>query len=77
MDANTPEELLRWFSELEDPRSGHNIQHVFFGLLAIAILAVICGAEGWIDLALFGRCKVQRLKTFLHLPNGVPNDTPV
>lgn len=73
MDANTPEGLLRWFSELEDPRPGHNIQHVFSDLLAIAILAVICGAEGWIDVALFGRCKDQWLKTFLHLPNGIPS----
>ena len=73
MDANTPDGLLRWFSELEDPRVGHNIQHVFSDLLAIAILAVICGAEGWVEVAEFGRCKEDWLKTFLHLPSGIPS----
>ena len=62
MDANTPEGFMRWFEDLEDPRVGHNIQHLLSDMLAIAILAVICGAEGWTDVALFGRCKKNGLK---------------
>lgn len=73
MDANTPGELLRWFRDLEDPRKGHNIQHRFFDMLAIAIIAVICGAEGWCEVAECGRCQQEWLKTFLALPNGIPS----
>ena len=73
MDANTPEGLMRWFKDLEDPRVGHNIQHLFSDMLAIAIIAVLCGAEGWSEVAQCGRCKQKWLKTFLPLPNGIPS----
>ena len=73
MDANTPEGLMRWFGDLEDPRVGHNIQHLFPDMLAIAIIAVLCGAEGWSEVAECGRCKQKWLKTFLSLPNGIPS----
>jgi predicted transposase YbfD/YdcC len=41
--------------------------------MAIAICAVICGADGWEQVAKFGRCKVKWFKTFLELPNGIPS----
>jgi predicted transposase YbfD/YdcC len=42
-------------------------------MIAIAICAVICGAEGWVDIELFGKSKLPWLKTFLELPNGIPS----
>jgi predicted transposase YbfD/YdcC len=42
-------------------------------LLAITILAVICGADGWDDIAEFGRSKQAWLSTFLELPAGIPS----
>jgi len=45
MEANAPGGLLRWFDELQDPRPGHNVMHLLSDMLAIAILAVICGAD--------------------------------
>jgi predicted transposase YbfD/YdcC len=41
--------------------------------LIIAILAVICGADGWSDVELFGKNKKVWLKTFLQLPKGIPS----
>ncbi|MBO9365311.1 MAG: transposase family protein [Roseiflexus sp.] len=38
----------------------------------IAVCAVICGAEGWVDVAAFGRRRPAWLATFLALPNGIP-----
>jgi len=35
---------------------------------------VISGAEGWSDIAQYGRTKEVWLKTFLALPNGIPTD---
>ncbi len=73
MDANTPEGLLRWFGDLEDPRPGHNVMHRLSDMLTIAILAVLCGADSWVDVAMFGRCKIDWLQTFLPLPHGIPS----
>ena len=39
----------------------------------IAICGVICGADSWVDIELFGKSKLNWLKTFLELPNGVPS----
>ena len=72
MAANTPDGLLRWFGDLEDPRRGRNVMHSLSDMLAIAILAVLCGAEGWTDVADFGRSTEDGLKTFLPLPHGIP-----
>jgi hypothetical protein len=42
-------------------------------VLVIAILAVICGADGWSDVELFGKTKKAWLKTFLKLPKSIPS----
>jgi predicted transposase YbfD/YdcC len=34
---------------------------------------VICGADGWVQIALFGRSKRKWFKTFLALTNGIPS----
>ena len=47
--------------------------HQLGDTLAIAICAVICGAEGWTDIELFGKSKESWFKTFLELPNGIPS----
>jgi len=47
--------------------------HQLEDILLIAILAVICGAEGWVDIEAFGKAKEVWLKTFLALPNGIPS----
>lgn len=73
MDTNAPDRLLRWFGDLEDPRPGHNVMHRLSSMLAIAILAVLCGADSWVDVATFGRCKFEWLRTFLPLPHGIPS----
>lgn len=62
--------FLRFFDDLPDPRAA-NVVHRLSDLFAIAILAVICGAEGWVDVELFGRSKETWLKTFLSLEHGI------
>ncbi len=65
--------ILKHFGELPDPRTGNAKAHIFLDILIIAILAVICGAEGWSDVELFGKNKKDWLKTFLELPKGIPS----
>jgi hypothetical protein len=58
---------------LSEPRTGNAKAHIFLEILIIAILAVICGADGWSDVELFGKNKKSWLKTFLELPKGIPS----
>jgi len=60
------------FTGLSDPR-GANIEHLLFDIVAIAILATICGADGWVAIEQFGRRKHSWLKEYLILPNGIPS----
>ena len=61
------------FGKIIDPRMDRTKQHKLIDIIAIAICAVICGAESWVDIELFGNSKVHWLATFLELPNGIPS----
>jgi predicted transposase YbfD/YdcC len=61
------------FSQVSDPRIDRTKEHKLMDMIAIAICAVICGAEGWTDIENFGNSKLPWLKTFLELPNGIPS----
>ena len=72
MDAEAPPLILRAFHDLPDPRSA-NHRHKLLDILTIATLAIICGADGWAQVAQYGRCKKPWLATFLELPAGIPS----
>jgi predicted transposase YbfD/YdcC len=65
--------IVKHFEDLPDPRTGNAKAHIFLEVLIIAICAVICGADGWSDIELFGKNKKAWLKTFLELPKGIPS----
>lgn len=71
--ANAPRGLLRHFQELDDPRVNRTKLHSLHDILVITIMAVTCGADGFEQIAQFGRSKREWLKTFLDLPNGIPS----
>jgi predicted transposase YbfD/YdcC len=61
------------FEALTDPRRDHTKAHPLLDIVAITLCAVICGADGWVDVATFGRVKEAWLRTFLALPGGIPS----
>src|SRR6266498_1334732 len=67
------EAIEEHFSKVSDPRMDRTKEHKLIEIIAIAICAVICGAEGWTDIENFGNSKLSWLKTFLELPNGIPS----
>ena len=73
MNVDAPRGLLRYFDELPDPRMDRTKRHLLGDIITIAICAVICGADGWVQVATFGRSKRKWFKTFLALPNGIPS----
>jgi predicted transposase YbfD/YdcC len=73
MDKQAVASIAKHFEGLPDPRTGNAKAHIFLEILIIAICAVICGANGWSDVELFGKHKKTWLKTFLELPKGIPS----
>jgi predicted transposase YbfD/YdcC len=67
------EALDEHFGKITDPRVDRTKDHKLIDIIVIAICAVICGAEDWVDVELFGKSKLHWLKTFLELPNGIPS----
>jgi predicted transposase YbfD/YdcC len=65
--------LARSFAALVDPRVERTRHHQLLDIVLIAICAVICGAEGWVEVEAFGKTKKKWLQTFLALPNGIPS----
>ena len=67
------ESLGQYFVAVEDPRCSGKVEHRLTEVLVIAVCAVIACAESWDDIALYGRSKLDWLRTFLELANGIPS----
>jgi predicted transposase YbfD/YdcC len=65
--------LQEHFATLEDPRVERTKHHQLLAIIAIALCAVICGADTWVDGEEFGKAKRAWFETFLELPNGIPS----
>jgi len=72
MDAQVNQSLLRFFRGLVDPRAA-NAWHPLTDILGIAILAVLCGCDGWEMVEAWGCGNFEWLETFLELPHGIPS----
>ena len=65
--------FLDYFSVVPDPRVEYLCDHKLIDIIAIAICAVTCGADSWLEVAEYGETREEWLKTFLELPNGIPS----
>jgi predicted transposase YbfD/YdcC len=67
--------FVEHFGTLPDPRVDRTKLHPLLDILVIAVCAVIAGAEGWEDIAEFGRLKEPffRERLGLTLPHGIPS----
>ncbi len=65
--------IFQYFVNLTDPRIERTKEHLLIDIIAIGILAVISGADGWIGIETYGKSKYEWLKEFLELPNGIPS----
>lgn len=61
------------FAGLEDPRVERTKKHSLGAILVIALCAVICGADSWVEVEQFGRAKQEWLATLVDLPHGLPS----
>jgi predicted transposase YbfD/YdcC len=73
MEEESTTTLQSIFKGIEDPRVERTKRHQLLDIILIAILGVLCGAEGWVEIEAFGNTKEAWLNTFLELPNGIPS----
>lgn len=67
------ESIDQYFGSIPDQRVVTRSAHKLVDIIAIAILALLCGADGWVGIETYGKAKEEWLKTFLELPNGIPS----
>ena len=65
--------IIDHFASVDDPRMERTRKHKLGDIIAVAICAVIAGADNWVDIETFGNAKIDWFKTFLELPNGIPS----
>jgi predicted transposase YbfD/YdcC len=73
MSPPPPTSILAHFRDLDDPRVSPATRHKLLDVVAIAVCAVICGADTWVEVEAFGRAKQPWLRGFLELPHGIPS----
>ena len=65
MNSNAPKTLMESYSVLEDPRDPSTCRHKLIDIVAIAIAAVICGADDLTSIKAFGKAKFEWFDRFL------------
>ena len=73
----TPSHPLTWltdhFGEVEDPRLDRHKAHQLLDIIGLTIIGVLSGADNFVSIEQFGLAKLDRLKDFLSLDNGIPS----
>jgi predicted transposase YbfD/YdcC len=66
-------DIAKYFSGLDDPRIDRQKLHALPDILLIAVCGAICGAESWRDFTDFGESKIDFLRKYTPLENGIPS----
>jgi predicted transposase YbfD/YdcC len=69
----TPLTIQHHFRKLKDPRINRRKRHLLLDIIVIALCAVVCGAKDWQQVETFGKQRLDWLRGFLELPNGIPS----
>jgi len=65
--------LTEAFSGLDDPRCGPAQRHDLTEMILMALCAVLCGADSWVDVAEWAEDNEAWLKRYLVLEHGTPS----
>ena len=64
---------LEHFEDLDDPRQSGKVAYPLNEMLLQCLLAVLAGADGWVEVALFGKRKLDFLRRFAAFEHGTPS----
>jgi hypothetical protein len=65
--------FLNHFNDLPDPRQPGKVIYPLDEVLLLCLLAVLAGAESFVDIALFGEKKLDLLRRFRPFRDGTPS----
>src|SRR5271157_6477330 len=65
--------FLECFAGFPDPRQRGKVTYPLEEVLLLCLLAVLAGAEGFVDIARFGKQKIELLRRFLPFKDGTPS----
>ena len=65
--------FLRYFEDLPDPRQRGKVMYPLDEVLLLSLLAVLAGAETFVDIARFGETKRELLRRFRPFRDGTPS----
>ena len=66
-------EWLEHFEPLDDPRQSGKVWYPLHEVLLLCLLAVLAGAECWVEIAEFGKAKLAFLRRFHAFERGTPS----
>jgi len=66
-------DLRALFDEIPDPRVQRTRRHRLTDVLALVLLGVVSGCQGWDDIRAFCREREPELREVLALPSGIPS----
>jgi len=64
---------LEHFESLEDPRQAGKVWYRLDEVLLLCLVAVLAAAESWVEIAEFGKKKLELLRRFRRFANGTPS----
>ena len=65
--------FLDYFKDMPDPRQRGKVMYPLEEVLLLCLLAVLAGAETFVDIARFGEKKLDLLRRFRRFPDGTPS----
>lgn len=71
METGQRENLAAIFSTIQDPRVVGRCAHDLVEMLVVAVCAVLCGADTFVEITLWGEERLDWLRRFLKLENGI------
>lgn len=66
-------EFIEYFKDLDDPRQEKKITYPLDEILFLVLCAVLCGANSWMEISVFGRHKLTFLKRFFPFADATPS----
>jgi len=73
METENKLRLADVFVSISDPRQARKVEHDLVELLVVAVNAVLVGADTFVEIELWANEKLEWLRTYLRLKNGIPS----
>jgi predicted transposase YbfD/YdcC len=73
MKPHTTASIIKHFSTIPDPRVNRKKLHKLDDIFFITLCAVICGANDWVSIEMFGKAKESWFTDVLGLEHGIPS----